>query len=165
MIVCLAILLFVKMVTPLIGFDCSGQHLNITVISFLDVEECELHIPKTNTTNVYIQLLQLSEYNYAKVLQCKIEIWRTIYHCGMYSHISVVHNGQANYLHETGYTQCRRLFQDGEFSLGTNNLINGIQVNQTTTRSVTLAGRINNDGREFSIPIRTVFGMTLSSKE
>jgi hypothetical protein len=89
MIVCLAILLFVKMVTSLIGFDCSGQYLNITVISLLDIEECGLHISKPNTTNVYIQLLQFSEYNYAEILQCKIEISRTIYYCGMHSHISV----------------------------------------------------------------------------
>src|SRR5215475_5777796 len=118
MLLLLTIMLFAKPLNCLIGFDCGGRHLNITTMSLLDVGECNLNLKKPNTTDIYIQLLQLSEYSRAEVLQCKVEISRTIYHCGMHSHISAVHNGRADYLHETGYTQCLRMFQEGTISLG-----------------------------------------------
>jgi len=58
----------------LIGFDCGGQHLNIISVSLLDAGDCNFRYKTPNVTNVYIQLLQLSEYNYVEVLQCKVEI-------------------------------------------------------------------------------------------
>lgn len=146
MMIILLVLVYINTVNSLIGFDCGGQHLNITTISLLDVGECNLNINQPNTTDVYIQLLQLSEYNYAEVIQCKVEISRTIYHCGMHSHISVVRNGRADYVHETGYTQCLRLFQEGTISIGAEDRLHGIRANQTTSHSITLAGKINNDG-------------------
>lgn len=146
MFVILAIVILVNPVASLIGYDCGGQHLNITTISLLDVGECDLNIKTPNSTEVYIQLLQLSVYNYAEVIQCKVEISRTIYHCGMHSHISAVNNGRADYVHETGYDQCMRMHQDGILSLGADNYLSGLRINQTSSRSITLAGRINNDG-------------------
>lgn len=141
-----AILILFNPTCALIGFDCGGQHLNITSISLLDVGECNLNVRKPNSTDVYVQLLQLSDYNHAEVIQCKVEISRMIYYCGMHSHVSVVHNGKADFIHETGYTLCRRMFQDGTFSLGADNIIHGLRANQTTFHSLTLAGRTNNDG-------------------
>jgi len=77
----------------LIGFDCGVQHLNIIFVSLLaGAGDCNLRYKTPNVTNVYIQLLQLSEYNYAEVLQCKVEISWTIYHCSMHSHISAINN-------------------------------------------------------------------------
>lgn len=153
------IILMIRPVASLIGFDCGGQHLNITTISLLDVGDCNLNIKQPNATEVYIQLLQLSEYNYAEVIQCKIEISRTIYHCGMHSHISVVQNGRADYVREVGYSQCKALFDGGTISIGTGNRLHGIEANRTTTHSITLAGRINNDGSckgiQFSDPYGT----------
>jgi len=130
----------------LIGFDCGGQHLNITSVSLLGAGDCNLRYKTPNVTNVYIQLLQLSEYNYAEVLQCKVEISRTIYYCGMHSHVSVVNNGQMEYLLETGYTRCRQMLIDGTLSLGVGSIVDGLKPNRTTSRSVTLAGTIRNDG-------------------
>lgn len=142
----IALILLIKASFALIGFDCGGQHLNITTVSLLDVGECDLQRETPNTTKTYVQLLQLSEYNYAEIMQCKIEISRTIYYCGMHSHISIVFNGKADYVHETGYQQCLRMFQDGTASFGPNNLISGLKVNQTAYHSLTLAGTISNDG-------------------
>ena len=133
-------------VYTLIGFDCGGRHLNITAVSLLDVGECNLDIPTPNSTTTSIQLLQLSDYSHAEVFQCKVEISRTIFHCGMHSHISAVLNGRADYVHETGYTSCMRMFIDGVLSFGPENIITNLRGNQTAYRSITLAGRIQNDG-------------------
>lgn len=140
------IFIFIRPVVSLIGFDCGGQHLNITTISLLDVGECNLNIKQPNTTSVYIQLLQLSEYNYAEVIQCKVEISRTIYHCGMHSHISVVQNGRADYVREIGYEQCLNLFHEGSIAVGAENRLSGIRPNRTSSHSITLGGKINHDG-------------------
>lgn len=142
----LLLLILISEASGLIGFDCGGRHLNITAVSLLDVGECDLDISTPNTTEVYIQLLQLSDYSYTEVIQCKVEISRTIYHCGMHSHISIVHNGKADYVHETGYSQCLRMFQDGIITLGAHHLVTGLKANQTTYRSITMAGRVQVDG-------------------
>ena len=131
----------------LLGFDCGGRHLNITSVSLLDVGECNLPHKTSNSTDTYIQLLQLSEYNHAFIIQCKVEISRTIYYCGMHSHVSIMHNGRADYIHETGHSQCKRMFRDGTFSLGTRVLIDGIRINQTASYSITIAGSVGNDGK------------------
>ncbi|KMQ89865.1 hypothetical protein RF55_10448 [Lasius niger] len=146
MLIYFSTLIFVSPICALIGFDCGGQHLNITFVSLLDVGECNLNYRKPNISNVCVQLLQLSDYNHAKAIQCKVEISRSIYYCGMHSHVSVDHNGKADYIHETGYTLCLRKFQDKTFSLGAGNVIHGLKANQTSFHSLTLAGRISNDG-------------------
>ncbi|KMQ84507.1 leucyl phenylalanyl-trna--protein transferase [Lasius niger] len=46
-----------------------------------------------------------------------------------------------HYIHEIGYTQCLRMFQDGTFALGAGNVIHGLRANQTSFHSLTLAGR------------------------
>lgn len=133
-------------VRALIGFDCGSRHLNVTTVSLLGTGDCNIDNHTPNATEVYIQLLQLSTYNYAEVIQCKVEVSRTIYHCGMHSHVSIVNNGQTEYLMEIGYTRCLRMFNDGSLTLGNGNVVDGIKPNRTTSRSVTLAGTVRNDG-------------------
>ncbi|XP_071576447.1 uncharacterized protein, partial [Temnothorax nylanderi] len=130
-----------------IGFDCGGQHLNITSVSLLGAGECNLDQQTPNSTNTYIQLLQLSDYDYAEVLQCKVEILRTIHYCGMHSHISLVKNGMSEYLMETPYQRCLHLFTEGTLPIGNaGDVVDQIKPNSTTSRSVTLAGTVQHDG-------------------
>lgn len=64
----------------------------------------------------------------------------------MHSHVSLVFNGHAEYVHETGYAVCLRMHHDGTFNLGNGNYIKKLKPNQTTIRSLTLHGTIRNDG-------------------
>lgn len=161
------ILVLVKYNFALIGFDCGGRHLNITAVSLLGVKECNLEYKTPNSTRVPVQLLQLSDYGSTEVIQCKVEISRTIYHCGMHSHVSIVHNGRADYLHETGYTACLRMFQYGTFLLGPGEIIDGLKANRTTTRSVTMAGKVQIDGTcegtQYSDPYGTWSGVVVQA--
>lgn len=156
------ILIFVSIIIhtahAIIGYDCGGQHLNVTTVSLLEAGDCDLDFKPTNTTDVYIQLIQLSEYNFAQVIQCKLEISRTIFHCGMHSHVSAVQNGQASYLDDVSYEKCKRMQHDGTTSIGINNYIAGLKVNSTTTHSVTLAGRIGVDGSCDGVPYADPYG-------
>jgi hypothetical protein len=84
--VCILLLPFAS---GLIGY-CGGHGLNITTLSLLDIGDCELAEIQTNTEETYVQLLQLSNYDETRIQQCKVEIDRTIFYCGMHSHISAV---------------------------------------------------------------------------
>lgn len=108
MLLALAIL-FLPYAHSLIGYDCGGAHLNVTTISLLGTGDYDLNIQQPNVTDVNMQLLQFSQYSTVDVIQCMVEISRTIYHCGMHSHISAVYNGYAEYIYETGYTPCLRM--------------------------------------------------------
>ncbi|KAL2723579.1 Coatomer subunit beta', partial [Vespula maculifrons] len=55
-----------------------------------DVAECEASNLQMINNTIFIQF---------KYIECRIEIDRTIFHCGMHSHISLVHNEQREYLH------------------------------------------------------------------
>lgn len=88
----------------LIGYDCGSQGLNITSLSLLSIGECETEDLNPKSEETYLQLLQLSEYDSTQVIQCKIEIDRTIFYCGMHSHISAVQNGRKE--HHGDQLQC-----------------------------------------------------------
>jgi hypothetical protein len=74
----------------LTGYDCGGHGLNITTLSLLNIEECKIDNIEPKKEEVYVQLLQLSEFEHTFGYQCKIEIDRNIYYCGMHSHITAV---------------------------------------------------------------------------
>lgn len=151
-------LISIQPIYAIVGFDCGGQHLNITTVSLLGAGECDLNIRSTNTSDVYIQLMQLSEYNYAEIIQCKLEITRTIYYCGMHSHISIVQNGQASYLEHVTTDKCNRMHQDGVTNIGLYNVISGLKVNDTSTHSVTIAGKIDVNGKCSGVPYTDPYG-------
>jgi len=120
--------------------------MNITLVSQLSVNDCNLQYHAPNSSDVYIQLLQLSKYNYAEVMQCKVQISRRIQYCGMHSHISAVTNARVEYLLDVSYTKCLRMFQDGTLTIGNSGIIDGLKPNTSDSRSVMLAGSIKNDG-------------------
>jgi len=131
----------------LVGYDCGGQGLNITSLSLLDIGNCELEDIEPNNQQVYVQLLQLSDFDKAQAIQCKIEIDRTIYYCGMHSHVSIVHNGRREYLQELTPSTCRRIHETGTVDLGGRaGYITNLRPNSTSTRSITLAGTAAMDG-------------------
>lgn len=154
----LAIVLSIPVSNALIGYDCAGSHLNTTTISLLDTGECAIDEIKTNSTQTYVQLLQLSDYQYTDVIQCKVEISRTIFYCGMHSHISAVQNGQHQYLLDINHLQCTQMHREGAITLGQNNFITGLKINSTVHRSLTMAGTIGHDGKCAGIQYSDPYG-------
>lgn len=130
----------------LIGYDCTGKGLNITTLSLINVGECNVDLVEPTKTETYIQLMQLSDYDHAYVTQCKIEVDRTVYYCGMHSHISIVQQGRKEYIRELGAAACYRLHETGTFAIGAA-VIDKIEINATNHRTVTLAGAVTTDGR------------------
>lgn len=130
----------------LTGYDCTGPSLNVTTFSLLDVSECETPDLQPTSQELYVQLLQVSEYHPIKIIQCKVRIDRTIYHCGMYSHVSIVHNGRREYIHPLTQYLCEQAQVTGSLSLGPNSLITGLKRNSTHLHSLTISGSVGTDG-------------------
>lgn len=140
------ILIAVPYTTGLVGYDCGGESLNITTLSLLDIGNCDMQDIEPNKEERYIQLMQLTEYDKTIVVQCKVEIDRIIYYCGMHSHTSMVQNGRKEYLLEIGEQPCRRLHDTGTITIG-NAILDKIIRNATNLRSTMLAGSVGMDGK------------------
>ena len=129
----------------IIGYDCGSASANLTTLSLLSIEECDIPQQDVNSSKIYIQLLQLNEFQSVKVIQCKVEIDRLIRKCGMFSHSMDVFNGKYAYVEEVSREACQRMHTYGSFRIA-DTFITGIKPNQSTTRPVILAGRVDNDG-------------------
>lgn len=129
----------------IIGYDCGAPSANLTTLSLIDIEECDVPPQQVNSTKTLIQLLQIEEFKSLKVIQCKVEIDRTVRKCGMFSHTMDVHNGKYAYIHEVSQGVCQRLHSYGSFELS-GTFITGLKSNETTTRPIVLAGHVDNDG-------------------
>lgn len=143
----LATFIYTRPAVAILGYDCGGTAINVTTFSLLNVGDCDLPPVEPSATPTYIQLLQLSDYGRTHVVQCRVEIDRTIYYCGMHSHISVVHNGRRVYLADISENVCKAAHTTGIIALTPSLQISGLKPNSTTYRSVTLAGSIAVDGR------------------
>ena len=142
----LTLLLSTSVVHTIVGYDCGSNRSNITTISLLEVGDCESAQPEVQTTDTYIQLIQFSGTTRIKIYQCKIEIKRTVYYCGMHSHISVVANGEGEYLQEITHETCKSIHATGAFKAGPNLILNNLVVNHSMVHSVTFAGNIGSNG-------------------
>lgn len=129
----------------IIGYDCGSASTNITTLSLLSIEECDIAAPTVHSEKIHIQLLQINEFTSTRVLQCKVEVDRLIRRCGMFSHSMDVHNGKHSYIQEISEFACKRMHHHGTYELGSM-YITGLKSNQTSTHPATLAGHVNNDG-------------------
>ncbi|KAL6419585.1 hypothetical protein ACFW04_011315 [Cataglyphis niger] len=129
----------------IIGYDCGSASANLTTLSLLNIEECDISQQNVNSSRTYIQLLQINEFESIKVIQCKVEIDRLIRKCGMFSHSIDVFNGKYAYVQEISREACRRMHTYGSFQLA-ETFITGLKSNQSATRPVTLAGHVDTDG-------------------
>ncbi|XP_066596157.1 uncharacterized protein [Prorops nasuta] len=128
-----------------IAFDCGTPITEISNFNAIELEECVEPIPKPKVTQTKIQLLQSQNFHSIPVKQCKIEVKRLIYHCGMLSHISMVNLGLAEYIEDTSREACLKIFHTNMYN-GKNTIFNQIPINGTTSRAVTFAGTVTNEG-------------------
>ncbi|EFN88676.1 hypothetical protein EAI_15385, partial [Harpegnathos saltator] len=79
------------------------------------------------------------------VRQCKVEIDCIVRRCGMHSHTMDVANGKYVYIQETSRQECLRMHWHSTARIGTT-CITRLKINQTISRPITLAGKVENDG-------------------
>lgn len=138
-------ILWIQGTYGIIGYDCGSASANLTTLSLINVEECDIPLQNVNSSKIYIQLLQLNDFKSVRVIQCKVEIDRLIRKCGMWSHTMDVYNGKYSYISEVTREACQRMHIFGGFEIA-GITITGLESNHTTSRPVVLAGHVDNDG-------------------
>ena len=130
-----------------IGYDCGSWNLNVTTLSLLEIEECELPETNVEVSEKYVQLLQINEYSETKIIQCKFETHRTVYYCGIHSHVSIVLNGESLYINDVSRSPCEDVNKTGILKVTESHIVRAIKINQAITHSLMFAGYINSEGK------------------
>lgn len=138
--------LCIQLTIAIVAFDCDIERSNITKISLLVVDSCEINVSKMNKTTERIQLLQRAEVFPVHVYQCKVNILRTITFCGMHSHISRVPQLAVSYLEDISQERCLHIHKYGEYEYSSVGRILKIKANSTTHAVVFLAGSSSING-------------------
>ncbi|CAB0043226.1 unnamed protein product [Trichogramma brassicae] len=125
------------------GFDCGTRLTNITTISLVDVGECDITTPEVEIDKINAQLIQINDYGMIHVRECRLLMKRTIFYCGMHSHVSPAANGEVAFYKEMSRDECDLLQVTGTYN-GFDKRIVNIKRNDTTT-TMTFAGKINPD--------------------
>lgn len=128
----------------IIGYDCGSKILNMTTISLIDIDECDIEENRVETFLPDIALLQLNEFQHTNAIQCKIEIHRVIQHCGWQSYNSIVSQGINEYIYPISRELCQVAHDHKTLRIG-NTFIDGLEINTTTVRSISLAGSVNSN--------------------
>lgn len=138
-------ILWLRNTHGIIGYDCGAPAANLTTLSLLNIEECDIPQTPVNVSKEFVQLLQINDFQTVEVIQCKVEIDRTIKRCGMFSHTMDVLNGKYAYIYEVSREACIRMHTLRSFEIS-GTYITGLNSNQTTSRPVTLAGSVDATG-------------------
>lgn len=135
-----------SMAHDLVGYDCGGRGLNISRISLLDVGACDIPRKPVNSTTVRIRLYQKKKFDSVRVIQCRVLVRRVITDCGAFSFGRPVAGGIYDYLEDLSREQCENMHNTGVMTMGNGVTITGLLPNSTDSRSITLAGKLTNDG-------------------
>ena len=114
----------------------------MSTYSLVDTGKFDFHQEDLQISNATIELLQLAELKASRVTQCKIEISRTIYNCGMFSHVGPVKNGLQECLYEVSAEQSKFIHETGIFKYDNSHTIADIRINETNTVGIDLAGKV-----------------------
>ncbi|CAB0029960.1 unnamed protein product [Trichogramma brassicae] len=145
-ITCMLLTAIVNEATAEYGYDCGAELTNVTTISLVDVGKCEKSRPELKNNTIRAQLVQLNDYGIATVKECRILIKRSVFYCGMHSHIAAVANGEVQYYKEITRDECDQLHATGSY-VHQNLVINDILRNGSITTPHTFAGTTAEYGR------------------
>lgn len=141
----------------LVGYDCGDGIQTVTPISLLDIDECNIEEEHVQSTESDIAVLILNEYKQTDIIQCKVEIRRIISHCGMSSHNSIVKDGLSEYMYPMTRKQCETAHKEHFVKIGKFK-VDGLSVNNVTTKSIKFAGTIENNGYCDGVYYSDLFG-------
>lgn len=114
----------------IIRYDCSGDRLNTTTLSLIEVGNCNNMQPEPVETNVTLQVIHLLDYRESHVKHCKVIEDSNITHCGWHSHSSLVQFSKKEYVHPMTFATCDTLHKHGSMMFG-QAFINEIKPNDT----------------------------------
>lgn len=130
---------------PLIAYDCANEYITFSKISTVAVNKCDFKKNHPELATEKIQLLQLAEESSTHVYQCKYEVIRTIMHCGMASHASMVRNTIYTFIKELSREECLNIHRHGSLKTASGRIIANIKPNATTKFGDAVAGNVDGE--------------------
>jgi len=128
------------------AYDCVHPRSNFTIIPLGYIQECPEIIDTTvHDDQVHLQVVQEKEWSELHVYQCSVKVTKTIYYCGMHSHISAVHGGLSNYIMDVDKTQCMTMMTDRVLHFESHKIL-GLVANSTRTFPLTIVGSLDTKG-------------------
>lgn len=131
---------------PLVGYDCLADDVVMTTISLLDSPQCPNFLSQTSKPISYdVQIIQPTDSMTAQTKMCMVEYSRSIYHCGMHSHIALVHNGHSSGRIDLTPSKCLDIHRTYLYDhFGHKLLLNGPDT--ITHGTITLSGYVSESG-------------------
>lgn len=127
----------------MIAYDCGAEDLNITAISLYRPTGCKSSLAPKVTEKKYIQVIQQKTSHTARVIQCSLMTERSITHCGMHSHSSMVANSYAHQIRTFTYPQCQNILLTGYYEFDNKHGLRDIKTNMTTRGEIVIEGNID----------------------
>ena len=135
----------VKVANGVIAYDCEDKNSDISTVSIRDVEPCPEPESAYDTVFTEVTVIQRNEIELTPVRTCLVEITRVIFHCGMFSHSSIVEGGVSTYVQTLGSEECNNLHRYKSLKLF-DQYIGGILINGTISASITMLGELTDTG-------------------
>lgn len=161
----LALLIYsinVSQCNQLVGYDCSHNDLNYTLINLNTALECSDDTADPITTTEYIQLVEIVNDAELDYINCHVIITRNIFYCGMHSHLSATKGGYMSYPLRIGRDRCNRAIQTGELCLFCDTpyrvSLTNLEINKSYKRAHTFAGIIEANSGCKGVPYSDEFG-------
>nr|API61888.1 glycoprotein [Mos8Chu0 chuvirus] len=127
----------------LIAYDCGADDLNITAISLYRPASCKSSLTPKITERKYIQVIQQKTSHTVRVIQCGLMTERSITHCGMHSHSSMVANSYLHQIKTFTYPECQLLLSTGYYSFDHKRSLRNVKANMTTRGEIVIEGSLD----------------------
>lgn len=131
--------------SKIISYDCAHSLSNVTKINMLSSSKCIFTDEEPTIKKVEIVLVQSSSFFKVHIFQCKVSISRIVTKCGTFSD-SIVKSGFMNYIKDLTIDECKDLQKYGSINLFGRHKIDGLKPNSTTSKTLVLAGSIDDSG-------------------
>lgn len=127
----------------LIAYDCGADNLNITAISLYRPSSCKSSLAPKITEMKFIQVIQQKTSHNVRVIQCSLMTERSITHCGMHSHASLVANSYSHQIKTFTYPECEKLLTTGYYEFDVKRNLRDIKANTTTRGEIVIEGSLD----------------------
>lgn len=127
----------------------------MTTLSLYIDRGCDVSTSPTITKEVKVQVIQQRKLQSTKVIQCSIFLERSIFHCGLGSHMSPVTGSYDYTIKSLSYEQCLNMVATNVVELFPGQFVHKIQANVTTRGEIVTIGEISGstcDGATYVTP-------------
>lgn len=101
----------------LTGYECLHPNTSIKTFDLTHVKGCNITHDNLSYIDKPIQLIEIKRTQHVPMIACKIEVFATLFECGMFSHISLVRQSFFNSYIYLSEKECSRLNSQDEVSL------------------------------------------------